>query len=275
MTPHSETSPALNDRRPSVINLLASAKKLDAKLLKNEPEVSAIRWPEYTGDPISLNFKFAQAYGDVFRDKFRERVDYRGARGVRGIDLAPFLGSAMIKDKSGVVQAVHRVRQIADATGLPYPVFIRFCFNFHSRSRKYMPRPNQLIPKDEFIPAFERELDKFIEERGELLLKSYRARNPDIAAVSLPSCLGVVGARDESTLICSACPYLARCAEFGDEIAALVSKAKTESGKPITLVERKRAQATERKRKSRALKSSKKLPNVEPSHLNIEQGWTI
>lgn len=255
------------------MNLLASAKKLDAKLLQNEPMISAIRWPEYAGDPIALNFKFAQAYGDVFRDKFRE-VDYMGARGVRGIDLAPFLGSTMIKDKSGVVQAVHRVRQIADATGLPYPVFIRFCFNF-SRARKYLPRPNQLIPKDEFMPAFKRELEKFIEDRGALLLKSYRARNPDIQAVTQPSCYGVVGARDESTLICSACPFLAGCTGKCEEIAASISKAKTESGKPMTLIDRKRALDAARQRKSRALKNSKKLKKIEPTHLNLDQGWSI
>jgi hypothetical protein len=249
-------------KAPIIAALLACSKKMDMKSLRYEPELFSSRWPVHIGDPHTLTFKFAQAYQAVFKRKFREVIDKNDARGVRGIDLRKFVTMGGAKDKSGVFAALNNARQVADASGLPYEVFLRFCFDFSiKRGCKMLPAANQLVPSkgSEFELPFYRELGRVIDDELPIHKAKYRAQYPQSISGGVPSCIGVIGARDSKSDICNACPNVDKCGKICEKLAAVIFKMETDMGKPVALADRQREQATARKAKQRAKEKAGKL----------------
>ena len=281
---------------------------LDPVLLAVEPELNATRWHAHQGAPLTLNRQYAVAYKSVFKEMFRDHVDAKGARNVRGLNLNIFVGAP---DKNGTMRALHVARQEADRHGLPYETFIRHAFGFRmSRKPVWLPRPNVLIPiiestkklePDEFLMR-----DRIVEGYHNSLLnltEEFATQNPGMIGIGkIPSCVGVVGSRSDTSPACSACPFFDRCKDMGDKIATLSVKSglvawadqkinkrrKIESDKnrrrrrlkmaafdPIAdakkmadQLRRKRSKSAARSKKYRAAKTVPKLSSTD-GHINL------
>ena len=276
MSPSTKTTPTFSCTPPRPIDLLYCAKFLDAKLLRNEPPLNASRWPGHFGSIVSLNIQFALAYQKAFKDFFRANVDPTGVNGVRGLNLNLFNSALSEKDASGDRKAIHRIRQVADCAGLPYGRFIEFCLEFSgTRGTRHIARPNQLVAHDRANDLFDQQLDELICKEKPSLLHNYLAVNPNVQLPEFPSCLGVLGARDKNSPICSACRHFGNCGSLGVKLASVIAKIALDTGTPVMLMDRLKSEDAARHRITRAKKKLRKLTAIKTSYLKVDDDWTV
>lgn len=112
------------------------------KYLAKEAELVALKWPTYRFmSPAMLNEMFRKVYNDLCKQRRPRNLDAPVAN-LGGIGPKLNFGAA---DRQ--LTQLHRARQHADRTGMPYDDYLRFCFDFaERRKRGHLPRPNQLKP---------------------------------------------------------------------------------------------------------------------------------
>jgi len=137
--------------------------------LKDEAALVVLKWPAYRFlSPLRLNQMFRDAYNLACYE-----------RRPRESELPPTvyggIGSKLsFRNSSSQLTQLHLARQHADALGMPYGEYIRFCFDFGDRrERKFSPRPNQRHPSEEAYDVWWLKLrDYWTDERIWALLMS-------------------------------------------------------------------------------------------------------
>ena len=90
-------------------------------------------------DPLDATKLFTRIYVNQYKRVFRANFDVEKAKHVHGIRLNKFIASPQERTQ------IWLARQRADATGMPYNVYIELSLDFAlRRRRKTIPRPNQL-----------------------------------------------------------------------------------------------------------------------------------
>ena len=117
------------------------ALRVDAKTLASERELVATRWPDYQFlSPLEATERFVAEYNRALRSAVRTHYDREKSELLVDIDLRK-------KNRDGVFVGFWKARQRADRLGAPYAEYVSFCFEFATRrTRKFLPRPNQLGP---------------------------------------------------------------------------------------------------------------------------------
>ena len=110
--------------------------------LRDENVLMIQKWAGYRFmTPVSATVLFAKEYTRAYKDSLRENVDIGVAQDSRvgkGVDFTR---------PGGRVTQMWIARKRADATGMPYPEYLKFCFDFATkRKRRQLPQPNQLVP---------------------------------------------------------------------------------------------------------------------------------
>lgn len=142
----------IRERAPftHVNELVRLGATLPHKYLRDEAELVTVKWPAYRFlPPWQLNVLFRNAYNATINLE-RPRDSTGPVSGFGGI--GPKLD--LLTNNSQHTQ-LHRARQHADRTGMPYDEYMRFCFDFASRrQRNFVPRPNQLRPVEKAADAW-------------------------------------------------------------------------------------------------------------------------
>ena len=129
------------------------------ELLEAERPLLNIKWFDYRFlSPEQANKRFFRIYQEVYRRKFRAEIDMERADKVSGVHALTL--STDPRERTQLMAA----RQRADATGLPYELYVESAFDFLLRRgdhRKRFPRPNQLHGS----PASAHLLIAFLKER--------------------------------------------------------------------------------------------------------------
>ena len=197
---------------------------LSPSLLKNEPDLMDLKWPDYRSlTPSKANLKFAQCYQESFREKYTDT-------NVNGIDLRQF-GLDDPSNRHGLpansrckrreVGAIHKARQRADRCGLPYKSFIGFCNAFlMKRGYTRLPRPNQLLGS-KFKLEFERTLAIFAVATIERLRDEQLGVKPAATTRAICGCVGTPGSYNSKSAFCLVCPEFSVC---GTLCGLIVSK---------------------------------------------------
>lgn len=122
---------------------------VNKKLLEFDLELFQTKWFDYrTLTPFAATMHYAEAYQDIYRQVYAAERDYQAAKYVRvpGVQaLVSGLRNGDTKTKS-VFTGYWRGRQVADALGMPYAVYIEWAFTFRLRhwQQRYLPRPDHL-----------------------------------------------------------------------------------------------------------------------------------
>ncbi len=195
--------------------------------LANEPELIASKWPAYCElDPMAANIKFATAYHTAFQAQFRIDVDKNDAEEVQGLNIAHITHPSDRKGHRSELTAVNSARQCADALGMPYKPFIKFCMQFASdRGVKHIARPNQLVPTtvSKFRAAWDRELKDYLSTYKVGLPSGYQDERR-YESSSEPGCFGVPGAVDPNSVVCATCPVAEKCAKLARAVVTKVER---------------------------------------------------
>lgn len=106
-----------------------------------ERELHATKWFDYRFmSPMDATQRFAEDYAEIFRQKWEQFFDIRGAPKKVGIKKGSLLGGGR------EFTSLLRARQHADRLGLPYPFAIRTAMDRHfDDGYTKPPRPNQLF----------------------------------------------------------------------------------------------------------------------------------
>ena len=188
-------------RLPSVHNLRRAFELLDANLLAAEPELNSTRWPGHIGDPIKLNLEFLTLYNEARREalahSFKNSLARRSKndapiltansfRNAVGVSQEAYHGG---KDKGGNIVHIHKLRQFADSTGLPYQRFIKVCLEFGlGGGSKWVPLPFTMLGSPKTRVVLARKLDFEMRENLPCMLRRFYARNPNAGSIErLPS----------------------------------------------------------------------------------------
>lgn len=142
-----DQTPAPSARANEVVRLGAT---IPHKYLCEEAELITLKWPTY-------RFKSPWELNELFRTTYNDLCKNRRPRGL----TAPVANLGGIGPKlnfeiaSSQLTQLHRARQHADRTGMPYDEYLRFCFDFaERRKRGHLPRPNQLRPSTQSESAW-------------------------------------------------------------------------------------------------------------------------
>ncbi|MDR6632299.1 hypothetical protein J2X72_001070 [Phyllobacterium sp. 1468] len=132
--------PKVEKRLSSLIDL---AGRLDKKILSRELDLMITKWSDYRFlSPYEATNVFIAAYRNAFKSAVRTHCDIHEAANSRGIDLLALRKAT----RSTEFTQLWVARQNADSVGLPYDVYLQFCFDFAMRrKRRRLPRPNQLF----------------------------------------------------------------------------------------------------------------------------------
>jgi len=107
------------------------------------------KWFDYRHmTPLQATRHYVEAYAKVYKSAFARELDHERAQYVRGLDLDEMLsglGQGKTKHKANFV-GCWRGRQIADALGMPYEVYVDLAMTYRMRrwQRAKLPRPCHL-----------------------------------------------------------------------------------------------------------------------------------
>jgi len=107
------------------------------------------KWFDYRFySPLQATFLYIAYFEEAYYDFFKRDVDYVQAEFRRPITRAKILNGLRENDSKQRrnFMALWRGRQVADALGMPYPVFLDFAFNARLQNwkRDTLPRPEHL-----------------------------------------------------------------------------------------------------------------------------------
>lgn len=120
------------------------------KLLPFELELFATKWFDYrmlTG--VQATKLYIEAYGAVYKDVYARELDYERAQYVKPLDYDRLMGKLREADPKAkkVYTGCWRGRQVADALGMPYAVYIDMAFSCRMRrwKQRHLPQPSHLF----------------------------------------------------------------------------------------------------------------------------------
>lgn len=137
--------------------LVRAASMISRDVLASEPELLTLKWPDYGfEDPLAATIRFAREYSRKFREFYASNIDRNEALKVSGAQLHKVLF------KPRELTQMWIARQHADRSGIAYPGYIAFAFDFAvSRKRTAFPRPNQLRPNEKTALAWNSQFEEF------------------------------------------------------------------------------------------------------------------
>lgn len=122
----------------------------DAKSLEWELGLYATKWFDYrmmTG--VEATKAYIEAYGQVYRDIYARELDRDRAEHIKPLDIDKIMGGLLedVSKAKKLWKGLWRGRQIADALGMPYGVYIEMAFTFRMRhwNQRHMPQPWHLF----------------------------------------------------------------------------------------------------------------------------------
>ena len=112
------------------------------KHLRDENVLMKKKWAEYRFmTPLAATALFAKEFIQAYKNSLRRNVDIGVAENSNvgiGFDFTK---------PNGRITQICIARKRADATGMPYPEYLEFCFDFATRRKRgQLPQPNQLVP---------------------------------------------------------------------------------------------------------------------------------
>lgn len=128
--------------RSRLEKLVWLAERLGPEDLSAESDLIVRKWFGYRFmSPLDATVLFANQYRRAFKAYIAFHEGPEAGKRANGISLYD------IWTQRGELTSTWRARQHADAIGMDYETYLRFCFEFASlKNRKRPPRPNQLRP---------------------------------------------------------------------------------------------------------------------------------
>lgn len=120
-----------------------------SRFQKDELGLYQSKWFDYQRmSPVQATCEYISIYGNVYRDIYAQEIDFERAKHVAvptRTSLALELGKGSTRAKQ-TFSGLWRGRQVADAMGIPYDVYIERAFSYRMRrwQRVQMPRPQHL-----------------------------------------------------------------------------------------------------------------------------------
>jgi hypothetical protein len=157
------------DVRPERIQSLVEMQRIiPRQYLAIEADLMVSKWSAYRFmSPRQATALFIEKYAAAYKECLRVNYDVDAA-----VRADPTKTLDTTTNNSRYTQ-VWMARQYADEWGLPYDVFLEFCFDFAARrkDRRYFPQPNQLGPNGTTGEAWSEAIAKFVEDRYPLAFK--------------------------------------------------------------------------------------------------------
>lgn len=107
-----------------------------------ETELFRVKWFDYRFlHPVQATYFYAHCYDRAYRAAFKRHVSHKTAE-----HIAVLKKEDLFENEKRFVGAIWRGRQIADALGAPYPLFLEAAIRHMLRywRQKYLPRPEHL-----------------------------------------------------------------------------------------------------------------------------------
>jgi hypothetical protein len=121
---------------------ILTMRRFRSEWLSHEPALQFAKWFDYRFlNPVQATYLFAHEYRKAFRDAFAANFDTARAPYVKC-----FKHADLFQCNPQIVTGVWRARQVADAMGMPYGVYLSLAFKWNLRywKRHTMPRPQNL-----------------------------------------------------------------------------------------------------------------------------------
>lgn len=119
------------------------------KIQKFDPELFSTKWFDYRRmTPLQATTAYIKCYSKVSRDIYARDIDYARAEHIKFVTVTD-LFAALARDEAKAKRKLTgfwRGRQVADALGMPYELYIEHAFTFRMRrwKRAYLPQPEHL-----------------------------------------------------------------------------------------------------------------------------------
>lgn len=138
-------------------SLIRSAGLVNSAILERERDLSTSKWVDYRFmSPLEATLLFASEYEKAYQSAAKKHVDANGAHKAIG------LNRRAIKRRSTEMTQLWIARQHADSVGLPYNLYLEFCFEFAMRRmRRRLPRPSQLFWSSRTETAWKAKFDEY------------------------------------------------------------------------------------------------------------------
>lgn len=114
-----------------------------------DSDLFTTKWFDYRRmTPVQATSTYIKVYSEIYRDIYARDIDYERAKHVRPTtvtDLFAALGRGETRAKRKLT-GFWRGRQVADALGMPYELYVEHAFTFRMRrwQRAYLPQPEHL-----------------------------------------------------------------------------------------------------------------------------------
>lgn len=186
-------SPTIEKATNRVRSIVHSAGLVNSKILERERELSTLKWIDYRFmSPLDATLLFASEYEKAFKLAVREHVDAREAERSAGVN------HIAMKSRSSEMTQMWVARQKADSVGLPYNLYLRFCFEFATRrTRRRLPRPSQLFWSARTEIAWKARFDEFISD----LIRGGALRPADLPQYRIEAYCGLHSQNDFRELV--------------------------------------------------------------------------
>ncbi|MBA8881754.1 hypothetical protein [Phyllobacterium myrsinacearum] len=119
-------------------------------LLEHELELFASKWFDYRElTPLAATRRYIDVYGEIYKRHFAENLDSRAAQYVKPLTVEKVfdgLAQGLRKYKRWFI-GFWRGRQVADALGMPYHLYIDLALKFRMRywNQRHLPQPEHLF----------------------------------------------------------------------------------------------------------------------------------
>lgn len=157
---------------------------IDKKILDFELELFATKWFDYrqlTG--VQATKVYIEAYAEAYKEVYARELDYERAPFVKPVDYEKLMGrlaEGEAKAKKSY-KGFWRGRQVADALGMPYRIYIDLAFTARMRrwKQRFLPQPWHLyheydVEKIQLKWIEQQETILFTSEDPAYLVQNYR-----------------------------------------------------------------------------------------------------
>lgn len=119
------------------------------KLRKFDRDLYATKWWDYRFmSPFDATLEYIDAFGEASRVIYSREIDYERAKHIRVVSRREIIEGVLDGDIRArqSFSAFWRGRQVADAIGMPYPVYIHEAMTQRMRAwqRSYLPKPGHI-----------------------------------------------------------------------------------------------------------------------------------
>lgn len=122
---------------------------VNAKLLAFDLQLYTSKWFDYRFmTPLAATMKYVEAFGKIYQAVFARERDVRIAQYIRPIQVSTLMAGLRNGETKykRLLAGFWRGRQVADALGMPYELYIDLAFDYRLRhwNQRHLPRPEQL-----------------------------------------------------------------------------------------------------------------------------------